>query len=80
MDICEVQGPKIIVEWVVSQLVVNVEEESVRDILRGTFISYPVQFICKIVRITFYGKLTWNNFDLVAKRLIMLLERRVLNS
>lgn len=45
VHICEIQRSKIRIKWGVSQLVINVEEKGVCDVLRRSFISYPVQLI-----------------------------------
>ena len=55
VHICKVQRSKVSVEWMVPQFVVDVEEESIRNILRRFLISYPVQFICREIVNTLWG-------------------------
>jgi hypothetical protein len=41
----KIKGSKIFVEWEVSEILINIEEESVLVILRRLGIRNPVQFI-----------------------------------
>ena len=42
---CQIQGTKVLVEWEVGQIVVNIEEKSVLVVLRRLRVTNPVQFI-----------------------------------
>ena len=42
----KVQWPKVFVEWEVSQIVVDVEEESVLEVLWWFGVTNPVKFVC----------------------------------
>ena len=45
VDVGEVQGTKVLIERVVSELIVDVKEESVLYVLRGLRVGNPVQLV-----------------------------------
>lgn len=47
MDHGEVERAEVLVEREISKIVVNVEEESIFEVLRRLSIRDPVKFVCK---------------------------------
>jgi len=45
MNHCEVKRSKILVEWEVLQIIINIEKECIFEILWWFNIGYPVKFI-----------------------------------
>jgi len=49
VDVSQVQRPEVLVEWCVTELIVNVEKESILDVLRGLSVGNPIQFVYTII-------------------------------
>ena len=45
MDHGQVEGPKVLVEWEVSEVVIDVEEEGVFEVLWWSLVTYPIEFV-----------------------------------
>ena len=78
MDHCKVERAEVLVEREVGQVVVDIEEESVLEVLRRLGIRNPVQLIYNgvkdigqiLVDRANYDSLTLNNFDWFAEDLV----------
>ena len=45
MDHGQVERPKVLVEWEVSEVVIDVEEESVFEVLWWSLVTHPIEFV-----------------------------------
>ena len=46
MDHGQVQRPEILVEWEIGQIIIDIEEESILEVLWWFGIGNPVEFVC----------------------------------
>ena len=45
MHHCQIEWPEVLVEWEVSQIIINIEEEGILKVLWWSLVTHPVQFI-----------------------------------
>lgn len=83
MDIRKIQWAKILVEWHINQIIIDIEKEAVVIILRRLAVCYPIQLIpndfdglsmrCRHLRFTDFA-LYWSG-KLLRRRCVVLIRR-----